>query len=75
MTFVRTVFGKYVNEGIEYTEKVKKQRRKGFRAPKKRKIKLKNPFHVYNFTFNYYRNYTRVQTHLIRRKHSLSLNK
>ena len=74
MTFVRTVFGKYVNEGIEYTEKVKKQRRKGFRAPKKRKIKLQNSFHIYNFMFNYYRDYTRVQTHLIRRKQPLSLN-
>jgi hypothetical protein len=74
MTFKRTVFGKSVNEGIDYTEKVKKQRRKGFRGPKKRKITLHNSFHVYNFMFNYYKNYTRVPTHLIRKKHSLTLN-
>lgn len=75
MPFKRTVFGKYVKEGIDYTEKVREQRRKGFRAPKKRKITYTNPFHIYNFIFNYYNQYTRVPTHLIRRKLSLSLNK
>ena len=74
MTFKRTVFGKYVNEGIDYTKKVEEQRKKGFRAPKKMKIKYHNPFHIYNFKFNYYKDYTRVQTHLLKRKHFLSLN-
>ncbi|MCL2115716.1 MAG: hypothetical protein FWH29_05800 [Methanobrevibacter sp.] len=74
MTFKRTVFGKYVSEGLDYTKKVEEQRRKGFRAPKKRKITFTNPFHIYNFMFNYYKEYTRVPTNLIRKKHSLSLN-
>jgi hypothetical protein len=74
MTFKRTVFGKYVNEGIDYTEKVKKQRKKGFRDPKKMKITYHNPFHIHNFIFNYNKDYTRVPTYLIRKKHILSLN-
>jgi len=74
LTFKRSVFGKFVNEGIEYTEKVKKQRRKGFRGPKKRKITYTNPFHIYNFMFNYNKDFTRVNTHFTKRKHSLSTN-
>lgn len=74
MAFKRSVFGKYVKDGIGYTEKVKEQRKKGFRAPKKRKITYHNPFHIYNFMFHYYREYTRVPTYLTRKKLSLSLN-
>ncbi|MCL2156813.1 MAG: hypothetical protein FWH54_02190 [Methanobrevibacter sp.] len=74
MTFKRTVFGKFVNEGLDYTEKVKKQRKKGFRGPKKMKITYTNPFHIYNFIFNYNKDHTRVRTHLTRKKHSLSIN-
>ena len=74
MTFKRTIFGKFVKEGLDYSKKSKAQRRKGFRGPKKRKITFTNPFHIYNFMFNYNKDYTRVHSNLIRRKHFLSTN-
>ena len=65
MVLKRSVFGTYVKDGVYNERKENEQRRKGFRTLPKRKIKLKNPFHIYNFMFNYNRDYTKVPTHII----------
>ena len=68
MVLKRSVFGTYVKDGVTNERKEAEQRRKGFRTPSRRKIKLKNPFHIYNHLFKYNRDYTKVPTMLIRKK-------
>jgi hypothetical protein len=64
MVMKRSVFGTYVNDGVPNERKETEQRRNGFRTPPRRKIKLKNPFHIYNIIFNYNKDYTKVPTTL-----------
>lgn len=72
MPLKRSVFGTYVKDGVLHDRKELEQRKKGFRTPPQRKIKLKNPFHIYNFMFKYNKDYTHVPTYLIKRKVKLS---
>jgi len=71
MPLKRSVFGTYVKDGLVNDKKEAEQRRKGFRSPPKRKIKLKNPFHIYNYMFNYNKDYTKVPTRLIANKNKI----
>jgi len=68
MVLKRSVFGTYVKDGVTNERKEAEQRRKGFRTPSKRKIKLKNPFNIYNHMFNYNKDYTKVPTNLMGKK-------
>ena len=68
MTLKRSVFGTYVKDGLSHEKKGAEQRKKGFRAPPKRKIKLKNPFQIYNHMFNFNKDYTKVPTLLSKNK-------
>jgi len=68
MVLKRSTFGTYVKDGVPHDRKEHEQKRKGFRSPPKRKIKLKNPFHIYNHIFKYNKDFTRVPTLVLNNK-------
>jgi len=72
MVFKKSVFGTYAKDGVFHDRKESEQKRKGFRTPRKRKIKLKNPFHVYNYMFKYNKDFNHVPILLIKNKVKIS---
>ena len=62
MSIKRSVFGTYVKDGVVVEREDAATRRKGFRTPPKRTVKLKNPFHMFNHVFNFNKDFTKVPT-------------
>jgi len=62
MTLKRSVFGTYVKDGLDASREDTEKKRKGFRNHRKRKVKLKNPFHIFNHIFNFNKDFTKVPT-------------